>query len=138
MDEIEAALATIETGLVFANLVDFDTQYGHRNDPAGYAANLERFDARLATLLPRLAPRDLLIVTADHGNCEQMWDPVHNAPHTSHTLNLVEFFVVGEGYEKGKTKMREGGRLADIAPTVLQLMGLPKPAEMTGQSLIVS
>jgi 2,3-bisphosphoglycerate-independent phosphoglycerate mutase len=78
------------------------------------------------------------LIGADHGNCEQMWDPVHNAPHTSHTLNLVEFFVVGDGYEKGKTRMREGGRLADIAPTVLHLMGLPKPPEMTGQSLILA
>ena len=77
------------------------------------------------------------LVCADHGNCEQMWDPVVNGPHTSHTLNLVEVFVVGEGYAAGKTKLRSGGRLADIAPTILSLMGLPKPAEMTGQSLII-
>jgi 2,3-bisphosphoglycerate-independent phosphoglycerate mutase len=76
------------------------------------------------------------VICADHGNAEQMWDFVHNAPHTSHTLNLVEVFVVGEGFAAGRTKLREGGRLADIAPTVLQLMGLPKPPEMTGQSLI--
>ena len=73
------------------------------------------------------------VIGADHGNCEQMWDSVHNAPHTSHTLNLVEFFVVGEGYAAGKTRMREGGRLADIAPTVLHLMGLPKPAGDDGR-----
>jgi 2,3-bisphosphoglycerate-independent phosphoglycerate mutase len=66
-----------------------------------------------------------------------MWDPVHNGPHTSHTLNLVEFFVVGTGFEAGKTQMAKGGRLADIAPTVLDLMGLPKPAEMTGRSLVM-
>jgi 2,3-bisphosphoglycerate-independent phosphoglycerate mutase len=65
-----------------------------------------------------------------------MWDFENNGPHTSHTLNLVEFFVVGDGLSAGKTKMRQGGRLADIAPTVLALMGLPKPAEMTGESLI--
>jgi 2,3-bisphosphoglycerate-independent phosphoglycerate mutase len=67
-----------------------------------------------------------------------MWDPVNNAPHTSHTLNRVEVFVVGQGYAAGRTKMREGGRLADIAPTLLELMGLPKPQEMTGRSLILS
>ena len=77
------------------------------------------------------------VILADHGNCEQMWDFVANSPHTSHTLNLVEVFVVGAGFSAGKTKMRTGGRLADVAPTVLQLMGLPKPAEMTGDSLIV-
>ncbi len=77
------------------------------------------------------------VVCADHGNAEQMWDPVLNGLHTAHTLNLVEVFVVGEGLTKADTKMRSGGRLADIAPTLLHLMGLEKPVEMTGESLIV-
>jgi 2,3-bisphosphoglycerate-independent phosphoglycerate mutase len=76
------------------------------------------------------------VILADHGNCEQMWDPLHNSPHTSHTLNPVELFVVGPGYTREGTRMRSGGRLADVAPTVLQLLGLQKPAEMTGESLI--
>jgi 2,3-bisphosphoglycerate-independent phosphoglycerate mutase len=67
-----------------------------------------------------------------------MWDPEHNAPHTSHTLNQVELFVVGDDYAAGKTRLRTGGLLADIAPTLLQLMDLPKPPEMTGESLIIS
>jgi 2,3-bisphosphoglycerate-independent phosphoglycerate mutase len=75
------------------------------------------------------------VVCADHGNVEQLWDPVANCPHTSHTLNLVEVFVVGEGLTT-KTAMRSGGRLADIAPTLLKLMGLPQPPEMTGQCLV--
>jgi 2,3-bisphosphoglycerate-independent phosphoglycerate mutase len=77
------------------------------------------------------------VICADHGNAEQMWDFVHNAPHTSHTLNLVEVFVAGDGLVAGKTRMRTGGRLADIAPTVLALMGLPKPVEMTGENLVL-
>jgi 2,3-bisphosphoglycerate-independent phosphoglycerate mutase len=77
------------------------------------------------------------VVTADHGNCEQMWDPTVNGPHTAHTLNLVEVFVVGDKFAAGKTKMRTGGRLADLAPTLLALMGLPKPAEMTGENLVI-
>jgi 2,3-bisphosphoglycerate-independent phosphoglycerate mutase len=76
------------------------------------------------------------VICADHGNAEQMWDPTVNGPHTAHTLNPVEVFVVGEGFAAGKTKLRQGGRLADIAPTILALMGLPKPVEMTGESLI--
>ena len=56
IDETLAAIRATPRGLIFANLVDFDAQYGHRNDVAGYAANLERFDARLPHLLPRLAP----------------------------------------------------------------------------------
>lgn len=74
------------------------------------------------------------VVTADHGNCEQMYDPVHRCPHTSHTLNDVSIIVVDDRY-KGKS-LRSGGRLADIAPTVLQLMGQPIPNEMTGKSLL--
>jgi 2,3-bisphosphoglycerate-independent phosphoglycerate mutase len=78
------------------------------------------------------------VICADHGNAEQMWDPTVNGPHTAHTLNPVEVFVVGDGFELGKIQLRNGGRLADIAPTVLALMGLPKPAEMTGESLIAA
>lgn len=74
-----------------------------------------------------------MIVTADHGNCEQMWDPVTNGPHTAHTVNPVPVILFGG---PSKARLREGGRLADLAPTVLDLMGLPQPAEMTGVSLL--
>jgi phosphopentomutase len=76
-------------GLVFANLVDFDTQYGHRNDVPGYAANLERFDANLPEILQRLRERDLLVITADHGN-----DPT--TPSTDHSREHVPLLVSGE------------------------------------------
>ncbi len=75
-----------------------------------------------------------LIITADHGNCEQMWDPINNCPHTSHTTYDVPLIVVDERF-KG-AKLREGGRLADIAPTALKIMGLAQPPEMTGESLL--
>jgi phosphopentomutase len=74
---------------VFANLVDFDTQYGHRNDVPGYAANLERFDANLPEILQRLRERDLLVITADHGN-----DPT--TPSTDHSREHVPLLVSGE------------------------------------------
>src|SRR6185436_11343613 len=64
---VEAMIETSE-GLIFANLVDFDTQYGHRNDVPGYAANLELFDLKIMTVLERIQERDLLVITADHGN----------------------------------------------------------------------
>jgi 2,3-bisphosphoglycerate-independent phosphoglycerate mutase len=75
------------------------------------------------------------VVLADHGNAEQMWDQAQNCPHTSHTLNLVECFLVGEGLTSS-TPLRAGGRLADVAPTVLQLMGVAQPKEMIGVSLL--
>jgi 2,3-bisphosphoglycerate-independent phosphoglycerate mutase len=75
------------------------------------------------------------IVTADHGNCEQMIDPKTGGPHTAHTTYPVELIVVDDRM-KGK-KMHPDGRLADVAPTILHMMGIEKPAEMTGRSLIV-
>ena len=75
------------------------------------------------------------IVTADHGNFERMWDGPHNMPHTAHTIGDVPLIVFDEK-NKGR-KMREGGRLADVLPTLLDMMELPKPEEMTGQSLLV-
>jgi 2,3-bisphosphoglycerate-independent phosphoglycerate mutase len=75
-----------------------------------------------------------LIITADHGNAEQMWNPETNSPHTSHTIYDVPLIVVGERY-RGAT-LRRGGRLADIAPTLLAMMGLSQPLEMTGTNLI--
>ena len=74
-----------------------------------------------------------MIVTADHGNCELMVDPATGGPHTAHTTNLVPVILVGG--PEGAT-LRSGGRLGDLAPTVLALMGLPQPAEMTGKSLL--
>ncbi len=88
MDHLAAELQTTTHGFIFVNLVDFDTQYGHRNDTAGYAANLERFDVRLAGLLPLLQPDDLLIITADHGN-----DPT--TPSTDHAREYVPLLATG-------------------------------------------
>ena len=73
-------------------------------------------------------------ITADHGNSDQLFDPAVNEPHTRHTMNPVEVVIYGRGLEG--LKMRPTGNLGDIAPTVLQLMGLKKPEEMTGVSLI--
>jgi 2,3-bisphosphoglycerate-independent phosphoglycerate mutase len=82
-----------------------------------------------------LAKGGSLIVTADHGNAEQLFDPTTNAPHTAHTLYDVDCIIVGPDLTND-TPLRPGGRLADIFPTALALMGLDKPAEMTGVSLL--
>jgi phosphopentomutase len=116
MDEVEAALVTTNAGLIFVNLVDFDTLYGHRNDPPGYAANLERFDARLAALLSRLTPRDLLIVTADHGN-----DPT--TPSTDHSREHVPLFVVGATVQ-ANVDLGVRRTFADLGQTLADLFGV--------------
>ena len=84
---------------------------------------------RIASAIERAG--GALLVTADHGNCEMMRDPETGKPHTAHTTNPVPVFLMGGG----KVTLQDG-RLADVAPTLLELMELPKPAEMTGVSLI--
>ena len=79
-----------------------------------------------------LARRGAVLITADHGNCELMRDPVTGQPHTAHTLDPVPFFLIHEGV---RGPLREGGALEDVGPTLLALLGLPKPAEMTGRDL---
>jgi phosphopentomutase len=123
VDEIEKAIASAGPGLVFTNLVDFDTQYGHRNDPAGYAANLERFDARLARLLLLLRERDLLIVTADHGN-----DPT--TPSTDHAREYVPVFLVGKTIRPG-TDIGTRQTFADLGQTVAEIFGVGPLAQGT-------
>jgi 2,3-bisphosphoglycerate-independent phosphoglycerate mutase len=131
------AILSGKYGLLVVNFANPD-MVGHTGSLPAAIKAVEATDAGVATLLAALeSVGGRAVVCADHGNCEQMWDPENNSPHTAHTLNKVEVFVVGAGYAAGTTTMRTGGRLADIAPTVLHLMGLPKPAEMTGQSLIV-
>jgi 2,3-bisphosphoglycerate-independent phosphoglycerate mutase len=83
-----------------------------------------------------LAKGGALVITADHGNCEQMIDPATGGPHTAHTTYDVHLIVVDPRLKSSGTKLRQDGRLADIAPTMLALMGLPKPKEMTGESLV--
>jgi 2,3-bisphosphoglycerate-independent phosphoglycerate mutase len=74
------------------------------------------------------------IITADHGNFEKMIDGSPNVPHTAHTVGDVPLIVFDDRYV-GR-KLRKGGTLADIAPTMLEMMGLPQPPEMTGRSLL--
>jgi phosphopentomutase len=116
MDEVFRALETQAEGLIFANLVDFDTVYGHRNDVLGYADNLERFDLRLAELLPRLRSTDILFVTADHGN-----DP--STPSTDHSREYVPLFVVGETVRPG-VDLGVRSTFADLGQTIVDLFGV--------------
>jgi phosphopentomutase len=116
MDAVATAMETTDRGLIFANLVDFDTLFGHRNDPAGYAANLERFDGRLAEFLPRLRPRDMLILTADHGN-----DPT--TPSTDHSREYVPLFIVGESIRQN-VNLGTRSTFADVGQTIADLFGV--------------
>jgi phosphopentomutase len=117
MDLLDQQMNATSRGFIFVNLVDFDTVYGHRNDPAGYAANLERFDRRLASVLDRLQDDDLLIVTADHGN-----DPT--TPGTDHTREYVPVFAAGPRVVAG-TNLGTRRTFADVGQTLADMFGLP-------------
>jgi phosphopentomutase len=123
MDHVERQMAAVDRGLIFTNLVDFDAQYGHRNDVKGYAQNLERFDARLAALLPRLREDDLLIVTADHGN-----DPT--TPGTDHSREYVPLLATGPRVRRG-TDLGTRSTFADLGQTVAEIFGVGPMAHGT-------
>ena len=124
---------------------------GHTGKLDAVIKAVETVDACVGAIVDAtLARGGQLIVTADHGNAEQMWDTVNNCPHTSHTVYDVPLVVVGARWKDrklrgdrdaaawGNASIRASrGRLADIAPTLLSMMGMPQPPEMTGSSLIV-
>ena len=128
-------VAGIRSGfdLIVVNFANPD-MVGHTGDLAAAIAACEAVDKGLGRALAALqAVGGAMIVTADHGNCETMVDPVTGEPHTAHTTNPVPVILVGG---PAGARLRPGGRLADLAPTLLELMGLPQPPEMTGRSLI--
>ncbi|HEX2195668.1 MAG TPA: phosphopentomutase [Actinomycetota bacterium] len=113
-------LAAIDRGLVFANLVEFDSSFGHRNDPAGYAQALEAFDRRLPEIAAALGPDDVLVVTADHGN-----DPT--TASTDHSRERVPLLVAGRRVRPGS--IGERSSFADCGATIAELLGVgPTPA----------
>lgn len=117
-DGVGALLGLMEAGtpgLIFVNLVDFDTKYGHRNDVAGYAVNLERFDARLPEILSRLAPDDLLVITGDHGN-----DPT--TPSTDHSREYVPLLVTAPWLSEGRP-LGVRDTFADLGQTIADYLG---------------
>jgi 2,3-bisphosphoglycerate-independent phosphoglycerate mutase len=120
--------------LIVVNFANGD-MVGHTGVLAAAVRAVEHVDVCVGRVLEATQRQGgVAIVTADHGNCEQMIDPSTGGPHTAHTTYDVELIVVDDRF-RGK-KLLEGGRLADIAPTALMMMGLSMPGEMNGQSLL--
>ena len=105
-------------GLIFTNLIDFDSMYGHRRDPEGYGRALEEFDAMLPAVIHRMKPEDLLIICADHGN-----DPVHAG--WNHTREYVPLLVYGEMVREN-TDLGILRSFADVGASICEYLGVPK------------
>lgn len=124
---IEAIRERNERGLIFTNLVDFDAKYGHRNNPAGYAAALAEFDERLPDIVAALNDDDILVITADHGN-----DPV--TPSTDHSREYVPLLVTGTAVHPG-INLGVRNTFADLAATIADIFRVTLPPKGTSFKL---
>jgi 2,3-bisphosphoglycerate-independent phosphoglycerate mutase len=132
-DKLVAAIEADTFDLIVVNFANGD-MVGHSGILAAAELAVLAIDRCLGRLREAVEKQGgALIITADHGNAEQMTDPVTGQPHTAHTLNRVPFVLVN-----GPASVRRlaDGQLSDVAPTILELMGLPQPKEMTGHSLL--
>jgi len=126
LDGMQATLRAMDStpaGMIFTNLVDLDTLFGHRNNPRGYGEDLEQIDAAMATVVARLGPRDLLIITADHGN-----DPTSQS--TDHSREYVPLLVAGPRVAGG-IDLGIRSTFADVGATVAAALGSAAPAAGT-------
>ncbi|MYG00010.1 2,3-bisphosphoglycerate-independent phosphoglycerate mutase [Candidatus Poribacteria bacterium] len=133
-DEMLQRIKSNKYDLMILNYANGD-MVGHTGSLEAAIKAVEAVDKGVGKIVDAVLKKDgALIVTADHGNCEQMIDPETGGIHTAHTTYDVDLIVVDDRYKE--YQLRKGGRLADIAPTALELLGLPKPSEMTGKSLL--
>ena len=132
-EKLDAAITCGDYDVIIINFANPD-MVGHTGVIPAAVKAVERVDACVGSAVEAVKKVDgVLFICADHGNAEKMIDYETGNPHTAHTTNPVPFILVNYG----DVKLREGGCLADIAPTLLEIMELPQPAEMTGKSLIV-
>ena len=134
----DAVIKAVDEGTFDVIIVNFANadMVGHSGKIEPTVKGVETVDACLGMIEPVVrAKGGAILITADHGNAEMMIDPVTGGPHTAHTTNPVPFIVVAENGKK--FSLKPGGSLRDISPTVLGMLGIPQPKEMTGQDLRV-
>ena len=130
-DKLVAAIESRKYDAIVCNFANGD-MVGHTGILSAATRAIEVLDECLGRVIKAMqAIGGEVLITADHGNAETMLDEVNHQPHTAHTLNLVPLLYIGR-----KAKMANGGALCDVAPTLLRMMGLPQPPEMTGKPLL--
>ena len=120
VDKTLDAMASVEDGLIFTNLVDFDSLYGHRRDPEGYGKAIMDLDNRLPEILAAMREEDILMITADHGN-----DPIHSG--FDHTREYVPIVIYGAPVKAG-TDIGTRKTFADCGRTITEYLGVPPTA----------
>jgi 2,3-bisphosphoglycerate-independent phosphoglycerate mutase len=131
-DGLVAALATRQYDFMLCNFANCD-MVGHTGSLAAAIAAVETVDGCIGRILTAAGQGGACVIfTADHGNADVMVDPLTGAPHTAHTTNPVPLIIVDPD---GAVPLRAGGALCDVGPTVLELLGLAVPPEMSGRSL---
>lgn len=132
-DKVLEALDNDEYGFVLVNFANPD-MVGHTGVVSAAVKAVEVVDECVGKIAQRAKEKNVvMLLTADHGNAECMQDPTTGAPFTAHTTNKVPFFVINDNED---VKLKDSGALCDIAPTILELLNIEKPAEMTGESLL--
>ena len=130
-DKLVQAIETNQYNAIICNYANGD-MVGHTGNINAAIKAVETLDACVGRVVAAAKSVGAeVIITADHGNCEQMFDATANQLHTQHTTNLVPFIYVGR-----KATVNKIGALSDLAPTMLAIMGAPQPIEMTGKSLV--
>ena len=135
-DAVLKAIDERKYDVIILNFANCD-MVGHTGVMEAAKKAVRTVDTCVGRIVDALVAQDgKVVITADHGNCDMMIDPVHGGPFTAHTTNPVPVIVIDPAHPKHRLR-QEGGKLCDLCPTMLDLMGIEKPAEMTGQSLIV-
>ena len=130
-DKLVAAIESRKFDAIVCNYANGD-MVGHTGNLAAATRAVEVLDECLGRVIKAMQSiGGEVLITADHGNAEMMHDDSTNQPHTAHTLNVVPLLYIGR-----KARMTTGGALQDVAPTLLKMMGLTQPSEMTGKPLI--
>lgn len=134
-EKVVEAILSKKYDVIVLNYANPD-MVGHTGILKAAVAAVEAVDAGVGKVMEAVGKvGGTALLTSDHGNCETMWDETTNGPHTAHTTNPVPCTLVAP---EGRFSLRPGGVLADIAPTFLELLGLPQPTEMTGRSLLAN
>jgi 2,3-bisphosphoglycerate-independent phosphoglycerate mutase len=137
-DVLTRAIEARNHDFILCNYANGD-MVGHTGNFAATVRACEVVDECLARIVASAERTGTqLLITADHGNCEMMIDPATGGPHTAHTTNPVPFLLVDPAAGAGTASLRDGGALCDVGPTILGLLGLDRPVEMTGRDLRVT